>query len=110
MFNENLKRLINQKYPEMSQQQLAEHLGVTQEAIVRWENGTGFPGPNNLTKLAEFLQVSKEELLQENTNSLKNDPRFKEFKFAVSGSEDGLSEEQMEDLLNYYEYIKTLKK
>ncbi len=37
----------------------------------------------------------------------QNYPRFNNFKFALFNGENGLSDEQKNDLLDYYEFIKS---
>lgn len=46
-----------------TQKELAEHLGVTDKAISRWENGHGYPDIEFLEPLAKELGVSLMELL-----------------------------------------------
>jgi len=46
-----------------TQKELAEHLGVTDKAISRWENGHGYPDIESLEPLAKELGVSLMELL-----------------------------------------------
>jgi transcriptional regulator with XRE-family HTH domain len=47
----------------ISQLQLAQKLGVTQQAVALWERKTNAPRSDTLTKLAQALQVTIEELL-----------------------------------------------
>lgn len=58
---ENLKRLRNEK--NVTQERLAEYLGVTFQAVSRWENGLAYPDIEFLPELARFFEVSLEELL-----------------------------------------------
>ena len=48
----------------MTQNQLAEKLGVTDKAISRWERGVGFPDISLLEPLAQALGVSVVELMR----------------------------------------------
>lgn len=50
-----------------TQKELAEHLGVTDKAISRWENGHGYPDIESLEPLAKELGVSLMELLHGET-------------------------------------------
>lgn len=42
----------------MTQQELADKLGIDQSAIARWESGENFPKPVYLMQLAELFNVS----------------------------------------------------
>lgn len=46
-----------------SQEQLAEMLGISRQAISKWESGQGNPDLDNLTKLTEIYAVSADYLL-----------------------------------------------
>ena len=48
---------------QMTQQQLAETLGVTNKAVSKWERGMGLPDITALPPLARALQISVDELL-----------------------------------------------
>lgn len=60
----------------MTQEMLAEQLGVTRQAVARWETGLSVPDADLLVKLADVLEVSVAELLggnihnNEDTNEL----------------------------------------
>ncbi len=47
----------------LSQQQLAERVGCTQQVVARWEAGLNTPRPMTLKVLAEILGCSMPELL-----------------------------------------------
>lgn len=51
------------KKKNMTQNELAESLGITDRAISKWENGRGMPDLSLLTPLCEKLGVSINELL-----------------------------------------------
>lgn len=46
----------------LTQQQLAERIGVVRNAISNWENGVAFPNPRQLPLLADELSCSIDEL------------------------------------------------
>ena len=52
------------KENNITQQQLAELLCVSDKAVSRWETGRGFPDIGNLERIAEALHVSVAELLK----------------------------------------------
>ncbi len=49
----------------MTQEFVAEHLGVSRQAVSKWENGTSDPSTANLLALAKLFGISAEELLKE---------------------------------------------
>ena len=52
------------KSAHMTQEQLAEKLGMDTPNVCRMENGTHFPQTKNLVKLAEILNVEIKELFE----------------------------------------------
>lgn len=48
---------------KMTQEFVAESLGVSRQAVSKWENGTSDPSTSNLFALAKLFGVSVEELL-----------------------------------------------
>ena len=48
----------------MSQEQVAEALGVSRQAVSKWENGTAEPSTSNLLALAKLYEVDVSELLR----------------------------------------------
>ena len=49
---------------KMTQEFVAEHLGVSRQAVSKWENGTSDPSTSNLLALAKLYDISAEELLK----------------------------------------------
>ena len=49
---------------QMTQEFVAEHLGVSRQAVSKWENGTSDPSTSNLLALAKLYGISPEELLK----------------------------------------------
>ena len=48
----------------MTQEFVAESLGVSRQAVSKWENGTADPSTSNLLKLARLFGLSPEELIR----------------------------------------------
>ena len=48
----------------MTQEFVAEAMGVSRQAVSKWENGTADPSTSNLLKLAKLYGISPEELLR----------------------------------------------
>ena len=62
-FGENLKKARTEK--GITQQTLADHLFVTRQAVSRWEGGSRYPDLMTAKKMSQFLDISLDELLDE---------------------------------------------
>ena len=51
------------KRRQYTQSDLARFLGVTQQAIAKWESGLSFPDPEMIVRLAGFFEVTSDYLL-----------------------------------------------
>ena len=60
MFSENLVQM--RKFLSMTQEELAEKVGVTRQSIAKWEAGDSLPDLEKSKLLAEALGVSLDEL------------------------------------------------
>ena len=60
MFKDNLIQL--RKYNRLTQEDLAEKVGVTRQAIAKWEAGETMPDLEKSRLLAEILEVSLDDL------------------------------------------------
>ena len=60
MFNENLVHL--RKLKKMTQEDLAERVGVTRQAIAKWESGETIPDLEKCRLLADAFGVSLDDL------------------------------------------------
>lgn len=54
----------------MTQEFVAESLGVSRQAVSKWENGTADPSTANLMRLSKLYGISPEELIR----SVTTDP------------------------------------
>lgn len=57
---------------KMTQEFVSERLGVSRQAVSKWENGSTEPSTSNLIALAKLYDVSAEELLKNATKKNKN--------------------------------------
>lgn len=55
-------RLLRKKN-DVTQDKLADHLGVTPQAVSRWESGVCYPDMNYLPGIADYFSVTMDELL-----------------------------------------------
>lgn len=50
---------------KMTQEFVAEAIGVSRQAVSKWENGTSDPSTSNLIALAKLFHISANDLLHE---------------------------------------------
>ena len=62
---------------KMTQEFVSETLGVSRQAVSKWENGTSDPSTSNLIALAKLYNVSSEELLQSVYSESENNKEIK---------------------------------
>ncbi len=75
MANENFSKMGHfiselRKEKKLTQKELAEHLGVTDKAVSKWERGLSYPDISLLSRLSHVLGITTSELL----NSQKAEP------------------------------------
>ncbi len=60
-FAENLQKVRKERH--LSQEELAEMLDVSRQAVSKWEQGTGYPEVEKLIELSRGLNISLDSLL-----------------------------------------------
>ena len=60
-FKDNLKKI--RKDNNLSQEELADKLGVSRQAVSKWELGVSVPSTDTLLELCKLFKVSFEEIL-----------------------------------------------
>ncbi|AXQ77987.1 helix-turn-helix domain-containing protein [Streptococcus chenjunshii] len=68
MIDKNIKLL--RKKQGLSQEKLAEKIGVSRQTVAKWETGNSLPDVLSCAKLAELFDVSIEDLLHLDTELL----------------------------------------
>ena len=63
-FGENLYNL--RKSAKMSQEKLAEKIGVTRQSVSKWENGESYPEMEKIMKLCNIFHCKINDLVHEN--------------------------------------------
>ena len=71
LFNEKLKKLRKEK--NLTQEDLAERLNVSRQAITKWESGEGVPDIENLKQISIYFDVSIDELVKENLTIINSE-------------------------------------
>ena len=62
-FAENLQRIRKERH--LSQEELAELLEVSRQAVSKWEQGAGYPEVEKLVLLSRKLNISLDDLMSE---------------------------------------------
>ena len=78
-FGENLYNL--RKKQKISQEKLAEKIGVSRQSVSKWENGTAYPEMNRIFELCKIFHCKLNDLV--NDNILDFDSLDKEVKMNV---------------------------
>ena len=72
---ENLKRI--RKENNLSQEQLAEQLGVSRQSVSKWESGMSYPEMDKMLKLCEMFNLNIDELLNQDIKEIKENKQSK---------------------------------
>lgn len=76
-FGENLKNIRKSK--NISQEYLAEKLGVSRQSVSKWETGENFPSMNNIMGLCEIFKCKINDLVHEDFTDIESlDSEIKE--------------------------------
>ncbi len=73
----NIKRLRQNK--GATQEQLGEVLGISSQAVSKWENGSTLPDIMILPKIADYFGISIDELMGYKLNALTYKEQFVKF-------------------------------
>ena len=74
-FSENLKRI--RKEHNLSQEQLADELGVSRQAISKWESATAYPEMDKIIALCDKFDVNIDDLLHKDIKEAKKEEESK---------------------------------
>lgn len=104
-FSDNL-RMLRAKY-KLSQQDIGEIVGLTSQAVSKWENDIAQPDNDSLIKLAKYFNVSIDYLLGiekddeekgNEANSVRNNNKFDELEKLFKKNRDILTEDDEETI------------
>ena len=73
---DNLKRI--RKDNNLSQEQLAEKLGVTRQAVSKWESGISYPEMDKVMQICQLFNLNINELVHENLNQVTEKKKEKD--------------------------------
>lgn len=103
------KLIIHRKRMGLSQEQLAERLGVTRQSVSKWESGASVPELQKLVLLSELFQVSIDYLVKD----YMEEELFQQKQAVPEGTVDtAVLEEKVDTLIRYhrgYEYTSRIR-
>ena len=74
-FSENLKKI--RKEHNLSQEQLADELGVSRQAISKWESGGAYPEMDKIIALCDKFNLNIDDLLHRDIKEVKSEEESK---------------------------------
>ena len=83
----------------MTQKELADKLGVSQNAIYNWENGKREPNVETLEKIAKLFNITISQLLEQENN----------FPSTIAAHFDGdeFTEDELDEIMKFMEFVKS---
>lgn len=107
--NTLVNRIINLRdSKDWSQAELGRRIGLDKSTMNKIENGTRKVQTDELKLLSEVFEVSVDYLLNgsENFSTPSTDEKNSKIETIAAHIDDDVTEEQMDDILNYIEFIK----
>ena len=103
MMKNRLKELRKEK--GVTQQDVADYMGITRRGYQKWENGESAIKPNRQQKLADYFGVTVAHLLGytpyfENASPIRKEKKFAEFAFYMTVQGFVLTDKQLKTLFN----------
>ena len=98
-FNENLRLARERK--GISQKNIAENIGVAKSTYSLYESGNREPNVQTIKKIADFLNVSADELL-----GIDDEPQT----IAAHFDGDEYTEDELEEIRNFAAFVKSKRK
>lgn len=82
-FSEKLQKTRKEK--KMSQEQLADALNLSRQAISKWESGQNYPDIENLILLSDILGVTVDDLVKDDKELTTEKAGLSDGKYIVVG-------------------------
>lgn len=74
-FSDNLKKI--RKEHNLSQEQIAEQLGVSRQSVSKWEQGLAYPEMDKMLSLCKIFNLNIDDLLNQDINEVNNTKQAK---------------------------------
>lgn len=104
MFGDRIKKLRDEK--NISQFELSEFLGISQQALSKWENEKTEPDNDSLVKLANYFNVSTDYLLGNSETRQVDKPYDDELEKVLFSKAKDLTEDEKKTIINVINAIK----
>ncbi len=88
----------------LSQEELAEQLGVSRQSVSKWESGGSIPSIEKIVELSKIFGVSTDYLLKDDIEELPDEV------VPDLGEGDSVREVSLEEVRDYLEKMQTVKK
>ena len=75
MFSSNLKRI--RKEHNLSQEQLADKLGVSRQSVSKWESGSAYPEMDKVLQICKMFDLNIDELLNQDLKKIEESKQSK---------------------------------
>ncbi len=100
------KRLCEaMKTRNIKQSQLAKMCDIGKSSISTYLKGTYFPKYDSIVKLANALEVSPRWLAGEDDNMVDTNITTEQLKFALFNAKEGVTDQMLEEVKAYADYI-----
>lgn len=103
MIKDSIKSL--RLHSSLSQKQLADKLGISQQTVAKWENGRASPKPAMIKMLAEYFDVSADYLL-----GIKPKIDDHDVIAALFGKPEDVTDDMYSDVKLFAEFVKQNKR
>ena len=74
-FSDNLKKI--RKEHNLSQEQIAEQLGVSRQSVSKWESGQAYPEMDKMLSLCQLFNLNIDELLNQDIKEVNSNKQAK---------------------------------
>ena len=103
IFGNNLSAILDAK--GITQLELANEIKVATSSVSYWCNGEKMPRMDKIELIAEYLGVTKSDLLEERTTAsvIVSDD---DIQFALFGGKDEITEKMYEEVKNFAAFLK----
>ena len=103
---DNIKKF--RKARQLSQQQLADAMGISRSTVAMWETGNSAPDRDMIIKLASFFGVTTDHLLgyEKPGDVPPPPPTDEEIKFALFGGDGEVTDAMYKEVLRFAHMVR----
>ena len=109
VFSTNLKEMLKER--GKTQLELAEFVGVSDASVNNWVNGIKLPRMDKVDKICKFLNIKRSDLIEPKKPQSIDDLNLTGIeRIAASHRDDDFTEEDLEDIQKYIDFVKAKRK